>query len=499
LYLTPIFCAGLCLGTVFSFLKTDSKVTASAYTADNLPTGTNAIGNIYDLSKGRFDRLNLDKLAKKAGYKNIDAMIDGVNNGDVKTSADFGNTVVNFGRNTKNITSTQEITWIPAYLSNSTQGPILTLFLSTNSTTYTFSDGTYNNNSNTNPSSNNYSTSKIRVVTLNNGGTYYGSYGSGAATQVTPKANNYTATSNNSNPWEMFTTGALASYIVSPSAVSWQSTAKKMKNDPQWAGNNTGKYIGTGWLGDKLWLPSVYEIYDNTIEDNSVATTFNKNGGLWQLSADSIENPERYWTRSGLATNPYSVMQIRYDDCQNVGVNATTVSVRPALHLNLSAAAQNATMDAPGHIDELTYDGESKWIDNLSTKKPEWLNLEIYNSTDYMIPTIVYTNTKGVESAVTKDNVKEAGTYLVTMTLNTGLKWADNDGTGTRQFTITVGKTDPAVSVTNPYDTPVYMPSSLPTLTNATDGGTEGSFSWRTQTPKIGANEYTWYFTPDND
>ncbi|MDE6074810.1 MAG: hypothetical protein K2G26_00060, partial [Clostridia bacterium] len=483
----------------FSFLKTDNKVTASAYTADNLPTGTNAIGNIYDLSKGRFDRLNLDKLAKKAGYKNIDDMIDGVNNGDVKTSADFGNTVVNFGRDTKNITTTQEIAWIPAYLSNSTQGPILTLFLASNSTPYTFSDGSHNNNANTNPSSNNYSTSKVRAVTLNNGGTYCSGYGAGATTQVTPKSNNYTATSNNSNPWEMFTTGALASYIVSPSAVSWQSTAKKMKNDPLWAGNNTGKYTGSGWLNDKLWLPSVYEIYDNTIADNSTATTFAKNGGLWQLSANSIENPERYWTRSALATNAYSIMQIRYDDCQNVGVNATTVSVRPALHLNLSAAAENATIDAPGHIDELTYDGESKWIDNLSTKKPEWLNLELYNSTDYMTPSIVYTDTKGVETSATKDNVKEAGTYRVTMNLASGLKWSDNEGTGGRSFTITVKKAESAVTVDNPYSDPVYMPSKLPDLTNATDGGTKGTFSWRTQTPKIGINDYTWYFTPDND
>ena len=231
-------CAALLLAVIGSTVFMQSSRAAHAYS--ELPTGENVIENLYDSESGYFSKDNLDKLAQSikngdgsSKYADMGNLIKFICLGDVGNtiqSSAFGETVVKFGKSNNG----EELVWIPAYVSKSISGaPILTLWLARtdgeNSTgkqqeVSTFSDGTWNNNADTNPSSNNYSTSMIRVKTLNNGGAYYSGYVD-SENQVTPTKNEHTATSNKSNKFEMYTTGALASYIVTPSDVDWQKNA----------------------------------------------------------------------------------------------------------------------------------------------------------------------------------------------------------------------------------------------------------------------------------
>jgi len=350
-------CAALLLAVIGTTVFMQSSRAAHAYS--ELPTGENVIENLYDSESGYFSKDNLDKLAQSikngdgsSKYADMGNLIKFICLGDVGNtiqSSAFGETVVKFGKSNNG----EELVWIPAYVSKSISGaPILTLWLARtdgeNSTgkqqeVSTFSDGTWNNNADTNPSSNNYSTSMIRVKTLNNGGAYYSGYVD-SENQVTPTKNEHTATSNKSNKFEMYTTGALASYIVTPSDVDWQKNANWQKNDPKWQVDNNGNYTGNGhysceWLNDKLWLPSVHEVYDSSETATSTSTTFTKNGGIWEMTVSEFKNSIFFWLRSGYPDNYSYSYVLNSDGSYHIIVNQP-YGVRPALHLNLTKAAE---------------------------------------------------------------------------------------------------------------------------------------------------------------
>ena len=96
---------------------------AYAYKSENMPSGTNHIGNLYN-SDGKFDINNLNALAKKANFTDVYEMIEYAEQGKLKTSQNFGDVVVDFGKY-----NNRKLTWIPVYLSNSDEGAILTLWL----------------------------------------------------------------------------------------------------------------------------------------------------------------------------------------------------------------------------------------------------------------------------------------------------------------------------------------------------------------------------------
>lgn len=307
------------------------------YAAD---LSNDAIENIYDETIGKFYFDYLNQIAGKAGYSDVNAMIAAVEGGAIKTSQDFGGaTTVKFG---KNATDNSELEWIPAYLSESDEGPVLTLWLASSNNIYSlWGDGTLNNDENVSPSANNYSTSLIRVKTLNNGGIYYGEYELGWAKQPTPFE--YTASSDGSNPFEMFTTGQLANYIATPSAVSWQTTANHQKNDPLWEANSKGHYTPTEWLNDKLWLPSIYEVYDGSAVP--LQDIFYYKNSLWQVSFDSrFSGNNSILLRSAGPTSNLTVFMYQ---CSTRGVSQADMTspnylACPALHLNLKKAVENA-------------------------------------------------------------------------------------------------------------------------------------------------------------
>ncbi|MDE7453018.1 MAG: hypothetical protein K2N22_01260, partial [Clostridia bacterium] len=473
-----------------------------------MPTDTNAIGNLYK-GDGKFSRVNLDKLAAKVSdFSNVDDMISAAKEGTVKTSSDFGNTVVNFGSYSFNGV-TRELSWMPVYLSKSGNDAILTLWLAntaadngtfSNQEISTFSDGSYSRNYNKTYNSavvysNSYDSSYIRNYVLNGSEDYAKVWNEGVA--ITPPA------LDTMGKFTQLVSGELSDYIVEPCNVNWQMSENKMKNDPNC--NAVGNYPNA-WTNDKLWLPSMYEVFDSALPANGIPSSWTEDGGLWKTGNSSNRqkrsNSMHTWLRSGYpSTDYYYVYDLISSGNTGGGCVNNAYAVRPALHLNLTSANQNATVDAPKDITGLTYDGNSKWITNLGTAKPAWLDLDVYNNTAYMsVKSISYEDTAGnAAKSVSTSNISlvNAGKYTVTMTIADGLNWTDSASNTSkdRTFTITIGKKES--SVTPVYAAaPTYVPDELPAI-SLKSGGTAGTIAWDSgQTPKVGEHSYGWTFKP---
>ncbi|MDE6790505.1 MAG: hypothetical protein K2J61_02160, partial [Clostridia bacterium] len=528
--LTPIFCVALLCGTVFSFSKTD----AYAYTSKNMPTGNNVVSNIFDSDKGKFSRVELDRIAKKAGFTGVDAMITAATGGTTKTAANFGNTVVEFGTY-KNA----GLKWIPSYLSKDSEGnAILTLWLAstdkTNSGTSnqevsTWTDGTVYDKWNMGDDGNrvetqvtqqfnghtvfsdSYDGSYIRNYILNGGNDYTKNWGQ--EKPITPPAKS-TLTK-----FTQFTSGALSSYIVTPSKVGWQMAESIAKNDPAFVG---GAYsipdnYPIDWTNDKIWLPSIYEVGDTVMAvygtTSAFGTTDELDGGLWKTD-DSMKDfdTDEVWLRTTderfrdsfyVLNHQNSTKKIRI---RVWSTDDQVAAVRPALHLNLTKALENAVIYAPKNINNLTYDGNAKWLPQLTgSEKPDWYDSEVYTGSTYMsVKSTEYTDTRNNPAEqVAVTSVRNAGTYKVTMSLKSGYKW-DDGTTGDKSFNIKIAKADPNV-VAGFVDSNVskgiytsYNNGELPALKNAATNPTPGTIEWQSgQSPSTTDTTYYWQFTPD--
>ncbi|MDE5766052.1 MAG: MBG domain-containing protein, partial [Clostridia bacterium] len=279
-------------------------------------------------------------------------------------------------------------------------------------------------------------------------------------------------------------------------------------------GSHTGKWWNAGirnyassvnnhyndWGSDYVWVPSVSE------------TGGSATSGLWGTGSTTTgqvlyteSSSNSLWARSGDMNDPAAARHITAAGVIGYSATSNVRSVRPALHFNLTKASQSKRIEVPQNISGLTYDGTNKWIDNLGNGTPAWVDLGIFDNTQYMTSAITYTDTSGVnKGTVTKEQVKNAGAYTVTMTLADGLLWADGDGTGTRQFTITIGKATPNVDPTFPGGRP-FVTSGFPQPTSytATCNGTDvaGTFDWINQNELIEvgkSKEYEWTFKPED-
>ena len=352
---------------------------AQAYDSTNMPTGDKLIGNIYDSSTGSFSKDNLDELAQSIKnsdggikYLNINSLIEYAESGGVVTAADFGDIAVYFGK--ANNGTGDELAWIPAYVSKDINGnAILTLWLATTESSNDpgnlreqevskFSDGTSSDQRTSPwPSSNNYSTSYIRAM-INNGGSYYGVWDG----TYDPQKKSLAAA--NSNKFAMYAKGgALSNYITVPADISWQKDAGYLIGDPKYTNDNyvtshvdnygSGTWSSADWLNDKLWLPSVYELYKKEIPTTDINNGIFYNprggdGGLWATNTDkkeAAENSYGTWLRTGFLEQTTDA--ITHDtmfilaEAGSVAACAvtSTISVRPALHLNLSAVLDTLT------------------------------------------------------------------------------------------------------------------------------------------------------------
>ncbi len=287
---------------------------------------------------------------------------------------------------TEIVVSLGGLLWTPTYLSQDENGnAILTLWLENSSQlsgkVYNKSGNQfdkeataqwniYNTYSYTTYPSNMYGTSYMRCVVLNNGGNY--------ATNATTLYTGYSKISN--SVFSPFTYGQsgedITDYIVTPQNVSWQKNgefasqcgeAYNLSNENWGYVSDSGFFINyystTGydnWKSDYLWLPSYSEI-------GYYSTSFKKNYGIWEISLEQKykNDVKRTWLRSAYNNNykAYGIDDSANDTFANYVTDA--YSVRPALHLNLDAAAISATQT---EVSLLSGYGSNSQLGTVTTK-----------------------------------------------------------------------------------------------------------------------------------
>ncbi|MDE5911666.1 MAG: hypothetical protein K2H24_04975, partial [Clostridia bacterium] len=363
------------------------------------------IDNLYNSASKMFVEDNLDRLAAKAGYKDLDAMINGVINGDVKDSTGFAtDTTVKLGTYYNLSTGKYEdLVWIPVYLAKDKVGrsAVLTLWLASidpteqasNQERSTWTDGTYVKDNTVRQNGmicDSYDGSYIRNVTLNNGSSYLGNWGNGTA--VTPPDYTYPTTDKTKNKFVDFTTGELSGFMVTPSEMPWQMAQDMLPNDPSWQGNKidpnyTDEVLNcfpTDWTQDKIWLPALDDICvqkSHTCRDLWQCTYEQKTSGHRTQEEMNSSNLEAYYrtvifTRNGgpSQTNIVNVYSIFEEYTNQIVINLdysyASCVVRPAIHLNLSAAADAVGVDEPKNV-SIEYTGEQLDFSSL-TSTPDW-------------------------------------------------------------------------------------------------------------------------------
>ncbi|MDE6791107.1 MAG: hypothetical protein K2J61_05230, partial [Clostridia bacterium] len=158
----------------------------------------------------------------------------------------------------------------------------------------------------------------------------------------------------------------------------------------------------------------------------------------------------------------------------------------------------------------VTFNEQKKWLSDLKgDEKPNWLDTDIYCNEVYVsIESIKYSDVVGekVGVPVTKDQIIDAGTYVVTMKSAEGTKWTgDNESGKTKVFTITVKQGKPNVTPKFKEDLPnplyiSYNDGKLPDIVNGHDKATPGKLEWQSgEKPDETKSVYYWQFTPGDE
>ncbi len=350
-----------------------------------------------------------------ATIANVDAMLS--RSGQI-TSSDIRATggkdiAVKFG----------DLEWTVTHLTKDTSGnTIATLWLASSADTHQWNTWSANNTTITYPSDV-YGTSYIRSHGLNIGNDYVASNG---AESLTPSPQSA------SHEYAKFTMqsvkDSLTDFIVKPSAVEYQSNQNQnvggtiggldwwtLPNEAYGTPSGTVKWYSSGnvnmgtlpsktgydaWKDDYIWLPSLTE----TGRNESIS-------GIWALSNNQRSNSTSSWLRSGsytFASAAYCLVST--GDSFEGSTFVTGYAVRPALHLNLTAADDAAAYTLPSSI-EIVYDGSTHIIQNLLADKGEYYSVMQLDS----------------DSEISESNV---GAYKAKVTLPAPLKWAIDSGGG---------------------------------------------------------------------
>ncbi|MDE6276206.1 MAG: hypothetical protein K2M75_06700 [Clostridia bacterium] len=384
---------------------------ADAFDAGNISSQSTDIGELVN-SSGSGNPFN------ETIFWQLIRQISGVPNPDRSTLKSLQVTTAEDFRginNTKDIVITiGGYKWTATYLSfNKQNDPILTLWYATGDFYAPFVD--YNDDKDGNFPANMYGTSKLRAVTLNNGGGYASGYN---AADLTP------ASQDASNKWAIFTmtkeqgvSGSIADYIEVPDNMPWQhdqkakdciktasylNTTKFNYNNNNDALDYGGDVVAQGsyanktgyanWANDKLWVPSIAELGVNGVD------------GMWMTSANQRKSTYP-WTRSASSEGyMFYIMYNQYGNGLYGGWNAydKDYPIRPAFHLNLNAVANSFALPTPVNV-ENPYNGQRQSLDDIKDpNKLKWF--------DDKLMTIEYPNTN------TYDMI-DAGTYSVKVTL----------------------------------------------------------------------------------
>ncbi|MDE7086595.1 MAG: hypothetical protein K2O67_00195, partial [Clostridia bacterium] len=184
--------------------------------------------------------------------------------------------------------------------------------------------------------SNSYDGSYIRNYILNGRDTYTTGWGSGSGNSKPTSVTKFSQLSS----------GVLKDYVVTPSNVNWQKNSSRQKNDP---GFTAVANYPCNWINDKIWLPSMYEVYDNTLTANSNKTSYTENGGLWYTGNGNAASDRARrsgltdcWVRTASYGNASNAHFINASGGTSTTFVGSTKGVRPAIHINLSVVAEEA-------------------------------------------------------------------------------------------------------------------------------------------------------------
>ncbi|MDE7264820.1 MAG: hypothetical protein K2N52_00910, partial [Clostridia bacterium] len=231
------------------------------------------------------------------------------------------------------------------------------------------------------------------------------------------------------------------------------------------------------WGADYVWLPSLsetgYSAADGLWATGKTTTGQikfnNENTSDSATLAGTTVSTERVWLRSGDDLDPSNAQILSSSGTDVSAYSAATLAVRPALHLDLTSAAQAAVSNGqqtdgyeiptPTAVTE-NYNGAAMWFTEfakvMSTSDPtepkyKWIDTALHtNSSIVTIKEIKYTpkNSNGAAGTQTTisnpstSSVVHAGVYEVTLKLATGYKWRgqalDPNDSKTSEYTFTI-------------------------------------------------------------
>ena len=315
-----------------------------------------------------------------------------------------------------------DMEWTVTHITKDTSGnTIATLWQASESTTHTWNPW-YDVATTYAYPSNMYSTSYIRADALNSGGNgYVASKGATTLTKIEQ---------DKGHKYARFTMpsveGSLTDFIAKPSAVGYQSNQNQsvggtigaigwtLPNEAYGTPSGTVKWytdIGRNmdyssksgyadWKDDYIWLPSLTETgYSSSVN------------GIWALSNNQRSNPAISWLRSGgYGDADYAYVLSAAGSSISSGTVEMSYAVRPALHLNLTAADDAAAYILPSSI-EIVYDGTTHSLQAMLNDKGLYYPAMILDQS---------TQLSGVN----------ADTYKAKATLTSPYKWAILDSSG---------------------------------------------------------------------
>ncbi len=440
----------------------------SALNALSTSTDTSTYVKVDELWDSEAKAMSGDNVSKLLSYLSSDGTIDGVQASTPQTATDIrGYTYGGKSAEQSVVVRLGGLDWIVTYISTAGDDKIATLWLSnciqdafvgrsqtegekygyvtTSVGTGLYSDWSYDWYSSTVGTypSNMYSTSYIRVVTLNNGGQYATSNSALSSKQSKISSSVFAEFTIDSTS-SVGDFDALTDYIVTPNQVSWQTGRQDSKNLISWSYymNNESTTLGgdysstydysskshySEWGSDYLWLPSLTEMgYNNT-------------NGLWEVSIEERKNYDGNYdgstttvsssvspgsnNTSSTHTYAYSWSRSAYDSLSNYAYSVNpsgandldygvhnALAVRPALHLNLSALSTSASGGGDESGVEVTIngvpDGSATIVDTTQ------YNVSVLDSSG----AIVYSSTfdsGATNNTVTTVSLQDGSTYTL--------------------------------------------------------------------------------------
>lgn len=262
-----------------------------------------------------------------------------------------------------------------------------------------------------------------------------------------------------SDTYEMFASGDFAEeFLVQPKYIKYQETqtqtgrankqcSTNMPNEA-WGNIYTGWQTNYGylssavlygvrydeWKNDYIWIPSETEVgAKKNLSDSCI----------WKLSQSQREcdDGKNIWLRSG-APDQYGFMYVAHPDFVIEGIDtAQTCRMRPAIHLNLTAAN---ILQSPTDV-STEYNGQNQDLTTLA-EKPKWYKAEIYE------------DPSKIQVTYAPAAVKNAGEYTVTIKILDEKLWgnAPNESKGedetTRVFKFTITKKKISINIKSDAD-----------------------------------------------